>query len=89
LWRKKRGMSDQKNPFLLNVRGHKCPIPVLRLRRCLEERAVGDYVKVIASDAMTMVDVPHFCFEAGHELCEKYQDQDDYIFLIQKCGPKE
>lgn len=45
-----------------------CPLPVLRLRRALQSAAPGAVVALEATDPAAVLDVPHFCAEAGHEL---------------------
>ncbi len=50
----------------IDARGLKCPLPVLRLQRQLRELAEGEVVRLIATDPMAAIDVPHFCTEAGH-----------------------
>lgn len=45
-----------------------CPLPVLRLRRALQSAAPGTVVALEATDPAAVLDVPHFCAEAGHEL---------------------
>lgn len=52
----------------IDARGLLCPLPVLRLRKILNEAAPGTRVALLATDAMAAVDVPHFCAEAGHDL---------------------
>ena len=43
-----------------------CPLPVLRARKALLGMAPGTVLRVLASDKMAAVDLPHFCGEAGH-----------------------
>ncbi|MDM7458956.1 MAG: sulfurtransferase TusA family protein [Paracoccus sp. (in: a-proteobacteria)] len=50
----------------IDARGLLCPLPVLRLRTCLADLAPGTRVTLWASDPMAVVDVPHFCMQAGH-----------------------
>jgi len=45
-----------------------CPLPVLRAGRQLRGLAPGQVLRLLASDPAAVVDVPHFCAEAGHEL---------------------
>jgi tRNA 2-thiouridine synthesizing protein A len=45
-----------------------CPLPVLRARKRLLAMAPGQVLALRATDAMAMVDVPHFCAESGHDL---------------------
>lgn len=44
-----------------------CPLPVLRARKVLAGMAAGQVLRLLASDAMAAIDLPHFCTEAGHE----------------------
>jgi tRNA 2-thiouridine synthesizing protein A len=45
-----------------------CPLPVLRARKRLLSMAPGQVLRLIATDPAAIVDVPHFCAEAGHTL---------------------
>lgn len=58
-------------PVLIDARGLLCPLPVLRLRKALESRPTGAQVRLIATDAMAAIDVPHFCATAGHRLVQQ------------------
>lgn len=53
---------------VIDARGLLCPLPVLRLRKALLALAPGQHLRLIATDPMAAVDVPHFCAEAGHLL---------------------
>jgi tRNA 2-thiouridine synthesizing protein A len=55
---------------LVDARGHKCPVPTLRLRRALEAAPAGVVVRLLADDPMARIDVPHFCKQQGFELVE-------------------
>ena len=56
---------------VIDARGLLCPLPVLRLRKLLGDRPPGARVRLWASDAMALVDVPHFCESSGHRLVEQ------------------
>lgn len=66
----------------LDVTGHKCPVPVLRLRRQLERMAPQTILRLEASDPMTQIDVPYFCQQNGHSLMEMSEENGSIIFLI-------
>lgn len=51
---------------MLDCEGLLCPLPVLRARKRLIGLASGTVLCVRATDAMALVDLPHFCAEAGH-----------------------
>ena len=50
----------------LDCTGLLCPLPVLRARKRLMAMRAGEVLRVLATDAMAAVDLPHFCAEAGH-----------------------
>ncbi len=54
----------------IDARGLLCPLPVLRLRKVLLAAAPGARVRLIATDPMAAVDVPHFCAQSGHVMIE-------------------
>ncbi|MCC6000170.1 MAG: sulfurtransferase TusA family protein [Pararhodobacter sp.] len=50
----------------LDARGLLCPLPVLRARKRLLVMAPGQVLRLLASDPAAVIDVPHFCAQAGH-----------------------
>jgi tRNA 2-thiouridine synthesizing protein A len=44
----------------------------------------GGILKVLASDPMAAIDMPHFCAEQGHELLETARDGGILIFRIRR-----
>lgn len=52
----------------LDACGLLCPLPVLKARKRLLAMQPGQVLRLLATDAAAVVDVPHFCAEAGHEL---------------------
>jgi len=50
---------------VVDARGHRCPVPTLRLRRALEAAPAGGQVRLIADDPLARIDVPHFASSAG------------------------
>ena len=68
----------------LDARGHRCPVPTLKLRKALEGMAAGDLVRLIADDPMAKVDVPHFASQGGHEVVEQVEADGAVSFVIRK-----
>lgn len=68
----------------LDLKGLKCPLPVLKTRKAMGRLASGARVRVISSDPMSVIDIPHFCQEAGHRLIERTGDDDLHVFLIER-----
>ena len=51
--------------IVVDARGHRCPVPTLKLRRALETAPPGARVRLLADDPMARIDVPHFLSETG------------------------
>ncbi len=51
---------------MLDCEGLLCPLPVLRARKRLFALAPDTVLCVRTTDAMALIDLPHFCAEAGH-----------------------
>jgi tRNA 2-thiouridine synthesizing protein A len=66
----------------LDAQGLLCPLPVLKARKRLEGLKSGDTLKLIATDPASVIDVPHFCNEQGHELVSHETDGGRHIFRI-------
>ena len=69
---------------VIDARGHRCPVPTLRLRRALEGLGPGEIVRLLADDPMARIDVPHFAGEAGHEVLEAAEAQCGLSFRVRK-----
>ena len=69
---------------LLDVKGLKCPLPVLRARKAMKDVAVGDLLKVLATDPGAPKDFVHFCETTGHELVESSESEGVYSLVIRK-----
>jgi tRNA 2-thiouridine synthesizing protein A len=70
--------------IVVDARGHRCPVPTLRLRRALEAAPAGARVRLYADDPMARIDVPHFAAEAGVELIERTEVGAGFSFLVAK-----
>ena len=64
------------NDVELDLRGLKCPLPVLRTRKVLARLAPGVEVRVVATDPMSAIDIPHMCQEDGHTLVASDRPDD-------------
>ncbi|UOA27180.1 Sulfur carrier protein TusA [Pseudosulfitobacter sp. DSM 107133] len=69
---------------MLDATGLLCPLPVLKARKRLQPLAVGDTLTVQADDPAAVIDMPHFCAEAGHELVSADVDGAVQVFVIRK-----
>jgi tRNA 2-thiouridine synthesizing protein A len=70
--------------ILIDARGHRCPVPTLRLRRAVEAAAPGARLRLLADDPLARIDVPHFAAEAGLTLIERGEDGATLSFVLDK-----
>ncbi|MEO0484418.1 MAG: sulfurtransferase TusA family protein [Pseudomonadota bacterium] len=76
-------MSDHYDAELDAI-GLLCPLPVLKARKRLQPLASGQVLRVVADDPAAVIDMPHFCGEAGHTLVSQRQDGAVLTFFIRK-----
>lgn len=71
---------------VLDVRGLLCPLPVLKARKRLQRLQPGERLRIEATDPAAVIDVPHFCAEAGHRLVSSERAGDLYVFVVERGG---
>jgi tRNA 2-thiouridine synthesizing protein A len=69
---------------LLDTRGLRCPLPVLRARKAMQDVAAGEVLRLLATDPGTVRDVRAFCEATGHELLEHAELDGEHSFRIRK-----
>lgn len=70
--------------IILDVKGLKCPLPVLKLKKAIKALAEGDVLEVHATDALSVIDVPAYCNESGNRLLSVRGDGAVHIFRIER-----
>ncbi|NCO88065.1 MAG: sulfurtransferase TusA family protein, partial [Rhodobacterales bacterium] len=65
-------------------RGLICPLPVLRARKRLLAMRAGEVLRLLADDPVAVIDVPHFCAQAGHEVIGTADDGPAQVWLIRR-----
>jgi tRNA 2-thiouridine synthesizing protein A len=70
--------------IVVDARGHRCPVPTLKLRRALENAPAGARVRLLADDPLARIDVPHFAASIGAEIIEQSQDEANLSFVVAK-----
>jgi tRNA 2-thiouridine synthesizing protein A len=69
---------------MVDCEGLLCPLPVLRARKRLLSMPTGKVLCVRTTDAMALVDLPHFCVEAGHAHLGTQMDGSVTLHLIRR-----
>ena len=70
--------------IVVDARGHRCPVPTLRLRKALAEAPAGARVRLLADDPMARIDVPHFAAEIGAEIVSCDEADGAFSFVVAK-----
>jgi len=68
----------------VDARGHRCPVPTLRLQKAMAGTAPGQRVRLIADDPLARIDVPHFLAAKGYVLVETGAEGAALTFLAEK-----
>ena len=68
---------------LVDARGLKCPLPVLKAEKRLGAMAPGARLVVLATDPMARVDIPLFCRRHNY-ICAEDREGDVLKFTIVK-----
>ena len=68
---------------MLDARGLRCPLPVLKMEKRLAQMPAGAALTVLATDPMAKIDIPLYCTQHGHA-CVTHNDGDGLRFEIVK-----
>ena len=72
------GMSE----IVLDLRGLRCPLPVLRAKKALRNLPLGARLVLECTDPLTEIDIPHFVRQTGQKLLDHRRDGDIFVFRI-------
>lgn len=79
-------VADTKPAQHLDLKGLKCPLPVLRANKALRDLASGDVLEVESTDPASAKDFETYCRTAGHVLLARDAAGGVYTFRIRKSG---
>jgi len=74
-------MTGAAPPIEIDARGHRCPVPSLRLRRALEAAAPGAVLRLLTDDPLARIDAPLMLRERG-DLLLGIEDGADAVLII-------
>jgi tRNA 2-thiouridine synthesizing protein A len=67
---------------VLDLRGLKCPLPVLRARKKLGTMEAGSRLQLVTTDPLAVIDIPHMCGEDGHVVESPLKTETGHQFII-------
>ena len=70
--------------MILDTKGLRCPMPVLKARKALKEIGANDVLTVLATDPNSVKDFQAFCEATGAELLSATEEDGVYTFAIRK-----
>ena len=70
-------------PEVIDCRGLKCPLPVLKLEKRIEAAPPGTALLVLATDPMAKIDIPLYCRQHGHA-CEVITEGEVLRFEVRR-----
>jgi tRNA 2-thiouridine synthesizing protein A len=74
------------SPIPLNLRGLKCPLPALRVRKALKTATPGDLFVVECTDPMAAIDIPNLLRETGDAIEQHSANGELLVFHIRKAA---
>lgn len=67
---------------VVDARGHRCPVPSLRLRKALEEQQDSDEFTLLATDPMARIDVPFLMADLGGRVLSVQETEDGLAITV-------
>ncbi len=68
----------------VDASGLQCPLPLLRLKKALQEITSGQVVKVIATDPAAHLDFGVYTEQTGHQMVAILKQPPEQVFYIKK-----
>lgn len=68
----------------LDVKGLKCPLPILRTKKSLSEMTSGQVLRVLATDPGAVKDFQAFARQTGNQLLSHAEDEQVFEFYFQR-----
>jgi tRNA 2-thiouridine synthesizing protein A len=69
---------------IMDLRGLKCPLPALRVRKMLSSSKSGDLIVAECTDPLTAIDIPNLLRQTGDALEDKGEAEGLLTFRIRK-----
>jgi len=69
---------------IMNLRGLKCPLPALRVRKMLSGLKTNDIIVAECTDPLTTIDIPNLLRQTGDLLESKSETDGVLTFRIRK-----
>lgn len=68
----------------LDARGLKCPLPILRAKKTLNEMQSGEVLRILATDPGAPKDFQAFARQTGHALLSSAENGQEFEFYLKR-----
>lgn len=78
----KKMRSESEFVELLDARGLRCPLPLLKMRQALRQLPAGGLLRVQSDDRASADDIPRWLATSEHQLVEQRTSGGEFSFLV-------
>jgi tRNA 2-thiouridine synthesizing protein A len=68
----------------VDARGMKCPLPILKAKKALNDMQTGEVLRVIATDPGSVRDFNAFARQTGNELLSHAELDAEFTFFLRR-----
>lgn len=77
-------MTEHQVAKEFDASGLRCPMPILKTKKAIQEINIGEILKVIATDVGTKKDFPAWSSRTGNEILELVEESDKLVWYIKR-----
>ena len=71
---------------VLDCKGLRCPMPIVKLSKAIKTIAVGEVIEVWTTDPTSVTDVEAFAKLTGHQVLTSERQGGAFRFLVKRAG---
>ena len=68
----------------VDARGMKCPLPILKAKKALNDMQTGEVLRVMATDPGSVRDFNAFARQTGNELVSHAEQDAEFTFFLRR-----
>ena len=77
-------MSETAFDQELDCQGMLCPLPIIKTKKAMHTMAVGEVLKMLSTDASSVIDVRAWTLQTGNELVSSTANEGLYTYFLRK-----
>jgi tRNA 2-thiouridine synthesizing protein A len=77
-------MTEHQVAKEFDASGLRCPMPILKTKKAIQDIEIGEILKVIATDVGTKKDFPAWSSRTGNEILELVEESDKLVWYIKR-----